>query len=251
MGERNHLHQVIFTDNIIPKKSDLDGRSFYFITPSCTRLSHESASRVRSLVALHPSASLYPLSCALGALSAPISLHLMPPGCTRGHFCSQVPRQCASRVRSLVALHPSASRNPLSCALEALSAPISLHLKPPVCTRGSFCSQVHRQCASRVRILVALPPSASLYPLSCALGALSAPISLHLTPPVCTRGRLRSPEPVVVAEDNWLRPGTAFGLSFPALSAGPLPLPSRGRLRPPGASCHSAPSCTFAINFYL
>ena len=85
-----------------------------------------------------------------------------------------------------------------------------------------------------------MPTSASSMRLSCAEPNRFAPISLAKPPLVCARGRLRTPEPVFVAEDNWLRPGTAFGLSFPALSAGPLPLTSRGRLRPPGASRHSA-----------
>ena len=84
------------------------------------------------------------------------------------------------------------------------------------------------------------PPSRSFGCHLCAEPSRFAPICLAKSPPGCTRGRFRTQEPVVVAEDNWLRPGTAFGLSFPALTAGPLPLTSRGRLRPPGASCHSA-----------
>ncbi len=117
------------------------------------------------------------------------------------------------------------------------SAPISLTKPPPVCAGTSLRTHQPRKTSSRVRWNLFPHPSASQNLLPCALEPLSAPIRLAIPPPGCTRGRLRTPEPVVVAEGNWLRAGTAFGLSFPALSAGPLPPTSRGRLRPPGASC--------------
>ena len=76
--------------------------------------------------------------------------------------------------------------------------------------------------ASRVRWRPFLSTSASSMRLLCAKPSRFAPISLAKPPPGCTRGRLRTPEPVVVAEGYWLRPGTAFGLSFPAYRPGPF-----------------------------
>jgi len=55
-----------------------------------------------------------------------------------------------------------------------------------------------------------LSTSASSMRLSCAEPDRFAPISLHLMPPVCAGGRLRTPEPVVVAE--WQLAPTGYGL---------------------------------------
>ena len=91
-----------------------------------------------------------------------------------------------------------------------------------VCKTAPPRTRLSRLACSRVRNLATLHPSASQNHLPCAL----VPFSAHWN--LLYRGRQQTP--------------TRYGLRpiLPSLTAGPLPLTRRGRLRLPGVSYYSA-----------
>ena len=188
------------------------------------------------------------------ALSAHKCFVVPPPVCTRGRICTRQARSNTTRVRSGPSPHTIPSFNALSCAPEAFSAyrnqllsrkatgsdrvrPSAYPSQP--CRPGPFRSRVADDYARldpvaiplRVFIIRNLPVCAQAllrtqYPRS-TLSRVRWRLFPH-TGTSCCRGRPLTP--------------TGYGLRpiLPSLSSGPLPLTSRGRLRPPGVSCHSA-----------
>ena len=157
------------------------------------------------LIVLPPLVTINGSFRTLPAPSAAHSQPALPLVCARGCFRSQQPPEALSCMQNRFSMHTTASTNSLLCAPGVISAPMSLLLTPPGCARGLFRSRERRSATTRVHW--------SPFP--------------H-TRTSCCRGKQLTP--------------TGYGLRpiLPSLSAGPLPLTSRGRLRPPGVSSHSA-----------
>ncbi len=221
----------------------MHGFSVHFLLLSPQHL-RSGRSRVRWRVSPHPTPSLRPLPCALGALSAPNTFATVAPVCAGGLLRTQHSRSGRSRVRwrlfphpspspwSLpcaleLSSHPTPSLRPLPCALRALSAPSTLAPAAPVCSGGPLRTQHLRFGLSRVRWRPSPHPTPSLWLLPCALEALSAPSTFAPVAPVCAGGPFRT---------QHLR----FGLSCVRWRPSPHPAPSL-RLLPCALEALSAP----------